>query len=195
MVCHRPQVSTCRLPSRVLCLSFFLFISLIFMSVFIRLCFLFLFLSPLSSLIFLPLLLPESLTLPKPCKTFHTSTTRPQLTCNVKSTFLWHWSNVSPAFPQPLFNPWLALWARLLGLSLHPAPYCDPSQQFKDKPETPKCPTPFFFHSQISCELMLCVLSYCPRNKFASEGFPCLWMCVSWMHMSSPSLCDACFWK
>lgn len=88
-------------PSCRVSLHFFLLISLIFMSVFIYLCLL---LFPPSYL-----LLPGFLTLTKSSKTFHTSATCPQLTCNVKSTFHWHWSDVSPVFPQPLLNPCLAL--------------------------------------------------------------------------------------
>lgn len=55
----------------------------------------------------------QSLTLNKkikPSKTSHIWTAHPQLTCNVKSTFPWHWSNVSWAFSQPLFNPQQVLW-------------------------------------------------------------------------------------
>lgn len=41
-------------------------------------------------------------------------------------------------FPQPLLIPGQVYGALLLGQSSHPFPYCDPPQQFKDKPESPK---------------------------------------------------------
>lgn len=114
-VCHRPQDNTCRLlfpvpnVSQSLSLLFSFDFTPLYVCVHPSLV-LFLFLSPpLSSLIFLHLFPPEFPTLTKPCKTFHSSTTRLQLTGNVKSLFLWHWSNVSPVFPQTLLNPCLAL--------------------------------------------------------------------------------------
>lgn len=105
MACHRPQVSTCPSQSQI-----FFFLSCFLSSSSLCLCSsisapCFCFCPPLSSLTFL-----HSVPDPKPCKTFHTWTTRPHVACNVKSTFPWRRSNVSLAFPQPLFNPWLASW-------------------------------------------------------------------------------------
>lgn len=56
--------------------------------------------------------------------------TRPRLTSNVKSTLLWHWSNVSPSSSAVLVK-FLAgfYWALVLGLSSYsPVIYPSPSQ-------------------------------------------------------------------
>lgn len=141
MVCHGPQVSTCRLPfpdpnssqSRAL------FIPFCFSHLYVRVLSprLFFFLSPpLSSLIFLHFFYQSPWPSLNPVKPFIHQQHVPSSHATLNQLS----SDIDPMFPQRSHSPclipgWL-YGALLLGLSLHPSPYCDPPQQFKDKPET-----------------------------------------------------------
>lgn len=141
MVCHRPQVSTGRLPSPFPNVS--LFFPLIFISAPVRLCLLFLFLSPrLSSPLFRRSLYQSPWPSLNPVKPFIHQQHVPSSHALLNQLS----SDIDPMFPQcshsPCLIPGWLYGALLLGLSLHPAPYCDPPEQFKDKPANPKSSGP-----------------------------------------------------
>lgn len=62
----------------------------------------------------------------------YATTTRPELTCNSKSTFPLTLIQCFPSVPTALVKSWLYCPAS----GYNPAPYCDPPRQFKDEPET-----------------------------------------------------------